>query len=120
VVEDDQSMAALVTFLLDRQGFTTVLARDGREALVATDHMPAPHLVVLDLMLPYAGGVELITQIRSHPRWADVPVLVLSAHADEQSMVRALDAGADDYVSKPFRPEELMARVRTVLRGRRR
>ena len=76
------------------------------------DSMAPPRLVLLDLLLPYISGFELITQIRSMPSWSDVPIIVLTSLSQEGSVVRALDAGANDYIVKPFRPDELVARVR--------
>jgi DNA-binding response OmpR family regulator len=110
-------MSALLTFLLERQGYVVTVASDGRQAFTLIDGMRPPELVVLDMMLPYRTGSELIAHMRARQPWAAVPIVVLSAQTDEESVVRALDAGADDYVAKPFRPEELVARVRRAVRG---
>jgi DNA-binding response OmpR family regulator len=119
VIEDDPSMSALLSFLLQRQGYVVTVASDGRQAFTLIDGMSAPELVVLDMMLPYRAGSEVIAHIRAREPWAAVPIVVLSAQTDEESVVCALDAGADDYVVKPFRPEELVARVRRAVRARR-
>ena len=78
--------------------------------------MEPPALVLLDLMLPYFDGIQILGNLRKNPRWSAVPVLMLTARTQEATVARALDAGADDYVTKPFQPLELMARIRRVLR----
>lgn len=114
VVEDDQIIATIVEHLLSRRGFTVAIARDGRQALALMETMPKPSLVVLDVMLPYVDGFELIRRIRTHATWSEVPVVMLTAKSQEHNIVRALDEGANDYVVKPFRPGELMARIRRL------
>ena len=114
VVEDDQIISTMVEHLLSRRGFSVEIAHDGRQALAFLESMPPPALVVLDVMLPYVDGFDLIKQIRQHPTWNEVPVVMLTAKSQEQHIVRALDAGADDYLLKPFRPGELLARIRRV------
>ncbi len=117
VIEDDPSMSALLTFLLERQGYAVTVAGDGRQAFSLIDGTSPPELVVLDMMLPYRAGLEVIAHMRARDSWAAVPIVVLSAQTDEESVVCALDAGAADYVVKPFRPEELVARVRRAARA---
>lgn len=117
VVEDDQIIATMVEHLLSRRGFSVEIARDGRQALAFIESMPAPALVVLDVMLPYVDGFDLIRKIRQHPTWNEVPVVMLTAKSQEQNIVRALDEGANDYLVKPFRPGELMARIRRVTKS---
>ena len=117
VVEDDQIIAMVVEHLLSRRGFTVEIARDGRQALTFMEEMPMPALVVLDVMLPYVDGFDLIRRIRAHATWGKVPVVMLTAKSQEQHIVKALDDGANDYVVKPFRPGELMARIRRVIRS---
>jgi two-component system alkaline phosphatase synthesis response regulator PhoP len=117
VVEDDQIIAMVVEHLLSRRGFTVEIARDGRQALTLMEEMPTPALVVLDVMLPYVDGFDLIRRIRAHTTWSKVPVVMLTAKSQEQHIVKALDDGANDYVVKPFRPRELMARIRRVIRS---
>ena len=116
VVEDDQIIAMVVDHLLSRRGFIVEIAQDGRQALEFMNSMPKPSLVVLDVMLPYVDGFELIKKIRGHATWAEVPVVMLTAKSQEQHIVRALDDGANDYVVKPFRPGELMARIRRLVK----
>ena len=114
VVEDDQIIATVVEHLLSRRGFVVAIARDGRQALDFMETMPMPALVLLDVMLPYVDGFDLIKKIRTHATWSEVPVVMLTAKSHEQHIVRALDDGANDYVVKPFRPGELMARIRRL------
>ena len=112
VAEDDPIVAKLLNHTLSRRGFTVHHAADGQEAARLVEAMLPPRLALLDLMLPYINGFELITQIRSLPAWSEVPIIVLTSLSQEGSVVRALDAGANDYIVKPFRPDELVARVR--------
>jgi len=116
VVEDDEIISYLLDFRLRREGFEVLLAKDGRQAAEIIESAAPPRLVLLDVMLPYKDGFELIGQIRSREDWRDVPVIMLTSKAEERNIVRALDAGAADYVVKPFRAEELIARLRRFLR----
>lgn len=115
VVEDDEDVAFVVQFILEREGYAVRLARDGREARAAIEGA-APAAVLLDVMMPFVDGFELLTAIRSQAGWTQVPVIMLTAKSQESDIVRALDAGANDYVVKPFQPEELLARVRRLTR----
>ncbi|MGH8986368.1 MAG: response regulator [Acidimicrobiia bacterium] len=112
VVDDDPTVAEIVVRYLEREGFTVDSVGDG---LAAIDRAGAdvPDLVVLDLMLPGLDGLEVYRRLRS---LAPVPVIMLTARGDEDDRVVGLDLGADDYVSKPFSPRELTARVKSVLR----
>ena len=114
VVEDDQIIVTLLEHLLSRHGFDVRIATDGRQATDFIDTLPPPALVLLDVMLPYVDGFELIKMIREHATWNQVPIIMLTAKSKEQNIVRALDYGANDYLIKPFRPEELLARIRRV------
>ncbi len=115
MVEDDESTANLVRSLLEQEGYEVLHAADGRQAKALIDETTPPQLVLLDVKLPYMGGLALVTHIRRKPDWFHVPVIMLTADAMKQDVVRALDSGANDYVVKPFNPEELMARLRRVL-----
>lgn len=117
IVEDDEDMVTLVQFLLEREGYQAILASDGRQARHLIDTLSPPRLVLLDVMLPYHNGFELVTHIRSKEPWRDVPIVMLTADSAERDIVRALDAGASDYVVKPFNPKELMARLRRFLKA---
>lgn len=116
VVEDDDQIAYLLRFILEREGFAVVLAPDGRNAQEHIARLAPPALVTLDVMLPQADGFELLRQIRAQPGWAAVPVVLLTARSQEKDVVRALEAGANDYIVKPFRPEELRARIRRLVK----
>ena len=117
VVEDDQIIVKLLEHMLTRNGFEVQTALNGKEAVAFMENLPAPTLVLLDVMLPYFDGFELITKIREHATWKEVPIIMLTAKSQEQNIVRALDKGANDYVVKPFRPGELMSRIRRVMKS---
>jgi len=112
VVEDEQAIADLVRAYLRREGFDVVWARSGEQALEELSRHPV-RLVVLDIGLPGIDGFEVCRRLRSR---TGVPILILSARDDEVDRVAGLEAGADDYVVKPFSPRELVARVKAILR----
>ena len=112
VVDDEPHIVELVRYNLQQEGFTVSAARDGREALAHVDS-DRPDLVVLDIMLPAIDGIEVCRQIR---RTSRVPILMLTARGRELDRVAGLELGADDYVTKPFSPRELVARIRAILR----
>jgi DNA-binding response OmpR family regulator len=112
VVDDDRNIVQLVRMYLEKEGFRVVAAYDGGEALDLA-RSSQPDLVVLDLMLPGVDGLEVFQRIR---RGSDVPIIMLTARTTEADKLEGLELGADDYVTKPFSPRELVARVRTVLR----
>jgi DNA-binding response OmpR family regulator len=112
VVEDEDSIASLVRSYLERDGFTVVRARTGGEALEELERRPV-RVVVLDIGLPDMDGFDVCRSIRTH---SAVPILMLTARDEEPDRVSGLELGADDYVTKPFSPRELLARVRAVLR----
>jgi DNA-binding response OmpR family regulator len=112
VVDDKQELRTLLKSYLTQEGFEVVTAADGREALfVARDGKP--DLIILDLMMPEMGGYDFM---RAYNREADTPIIILTARLEENDKVLGLELGADDYVTKPFSPRELTARVRAVLR----
>jgi DNA-binding response OmpR family regulator len=117
VVEDDDHISQVLKFMLERQGYHVVHLADGRAVVshVESSVVP-PDLVLLDVMLPYVDGFEIVRLIRAQADWAAVPVLMLTAKNTERDTVRALDAGANDFVIKPFQPNELLARVRRFLK----
>jgi DNA-binding response OmpR family regulator len=112
VVDDDFELRSIVGFALRQGGFLVVEAGDGGAALASVE-AEHPALVVLDLNLPGGDGLTLLPEIRSR---TDAPVLVLSVRSTEEDVVRALDLGADDYLTKPFSPRTLLARIRALLR----
>ncbi|HEY7854964.1 MAG TPA: response regulator transcription factor [Terriglobales bacterium] len=116
VVEDDQDVARLVAFQLEQEGFAVTVNATGGGVLEQVTSLQ-PRLVVLDLMLPLAHGYEILRDLRRDPRYAQLPVLLLTALGAESDRVRGLDLGADDYMQKPFSPKELAARVRARLRA---
>lgn len=99
--------------MLERAGYRVELATDGHGAQARIETGEPPAVMLLDVMLPHVDGLQLITLLRQLPAWAAVPVLMLSAKAQERDVARALQAGATDYIVKPFQPEDLLARVRS-------
>lgn len=116
VVEDDDQIVHILRFILEREGFAVHAAADGRGAEKLIDTLAPPAIVTLDVMLPHADGYELLARIRVRPGWEAVPVILLTARSQAKDIVRALDAGANDYLVKPFKPEELRARVRRLVK----
>ncbi|MCA9936920.1 MAG: response regulator, partial [Anaerolineales bacterium] len=114
VVDDEASVVEVVSLYLRREGFRVRVARDGRQALDAI-HSSLPTLVVLDVMLPQVDGLEIMRRLRADPT-SNVPVILLTARSQEVDRIYGLDLGADDYVTKPFSPAELVSRVKAVLR----
>lgn len=117
VVEDDEHIGELLKFLLERQGYRVDRCTEGRAARAYIEGGGAPpRLILLDVMLPFCDGFELVGLIRSQPGWGEVPIIMLTAKTTESDIVRALDAGANDYIVKPFQPNELMARLRRYVK----
>jgi DNA-binding response OmpR family regulator len=112
VVEDDPKIVHLLRMYLEREGYGVATAADGRDALDASDRVH-PSLIILDLMLPHVDGLEVCRRLRAS---SDVPILILTARVDELDKLVGLSLGADDYVTKPFSPREVVARVKTILR----
>ncbi len=115
VVEDEADLVTLLSYNLEREGFRVITAGDGEEALLLADER-SPHLILLDWMLPLMSGLEVCRQLRRNPKTRETPVIMLTARGEEADKVRGLNSGADDYLSKPFSPTELVARIRAVLR----
>ncbi|HZH46629.1 MAG TPA: phosphate regulon transcriptional regulator PhoB [Roseococcus sp.] len=115
VVEDEAALLALLRYNLERQGFHVEEATDGQEALTRIAEAK-PDLVLLDWMLPSLSGIEVCRQIRRRPATRDLPVIMVTARTEDGDAVRALDTGADDYITKPFAVEALLARIRALLR----
>lgn len=115
VVDDEPDVIDLVAFHLQRAGYKSVSARDGVSAIqkARDEH---PDLIVLDLMLPGLDGTEVCKRLKSEPKTASIPILMLTAKAEEVDRVVGLELGADDYVTKPFSPRELVLRVKSILR----
>src|SRR5213080_1731866 len=115
IVEDDPDIAELVARYLEKAAFETDRAASGRDALQMIAVNP-PALVVLDLMLPHVDGLEICRRLRSDQKTAAIPLIMLTARAEESERIVGLELGADDYIAKPFSPNELVARVRALLR----
>ena len=115
IVEDEAALVTLLRYNLEREGFDVSEARDGDEALVVIEESP-PDLILLDWMLPLTSGIEVCRQIRRKPETRSTPIIMLTARGEEADKVRGLDSGVDDYVTKPFSPAELLARIRALLR----
>ena len=115
VVEDENALVTLLHYNLEREGFRVVSAGDGEEALIVAKE-ETPDLILLDWMLPLMSGVEVCRRMRRMPDLGDTPIIMLTARGEESDKVRGLESGADDYVTKPFSPAELIARIRAALR----
>jgi DNA-binding response OmpR family regulator len=116
VADDDEDVLMLVQLRLSRSGYEVVVARDGEEALrLAREKQP--DLAVLDWMMPKASGLEVLRALRADEETASIPVLMLTARASASDIEQGLAAGADDYIAKPFSPQELASRVQSILTG---
>ena len=114
IADDDEDILMLVQLRLARSGFEVIVARDGEEALSLARER-RPDLAVLDWMMPKLSGVEVLRAIRAGVDTSEIPVVLLTARASESDVQEGLAAGADDYVAKPFSPQELATRVQTIL-----
>ena len=117
VADDDEDILQLVSFRLERAGYTVVTAADGAQALAAA-RQHQPDLAVLDVMMPGLNGYEVTRQLRADPATAAIPVILLTARVQEADVSRGFEAGADDYLRKPFSPQELRSRVQAILARR--
>lgn len=115
VVDDDRKIVRLVRSYLERENHQVLTAFDGQTAMQVIRH-DRPDLVVLDLMLPDLDGIEITRRVRSDPHLAATPIIMLTARVDDTDKIVGLEMGADDYITKPFNPREVAARVRAVLR----
>jgi two-component system phosphate regulon response regulator PhoB len=115
LVEDDRALADLLIWHFTREGYDIARTADGDEALLLAEER-TPDLVILDWMIEGVSGIEVCRRLRRRPSTAQVPIIMLTARGEESDRIRGLETGADDYVTKPFSPRELMARVGAVLR----
>jgi two-component system phosphate regulon response regulator PhoB len=115
VVDDEPDISALVAYHLARESYRVRTASSGPEAIRAAE-LERPDLIVLDLMLPGMSGLQVLEELRGRPETRDIPVILLTARREEQDRIQGLRQGADDYVAKPFSPQELILRVAAVLR----
>ena len=116
VADDEKLLLELLEFRLSQRGHEPVLAADGREALARLEDS-APDAVVLDMMMPVHDGLDVLRRMRASERHADTPVIMLTARRGEKDIVGALELGANDYLVKPFMPEELLARLGRLLKA---
>jgi DNA-binding response OmpR family regulator len=117
VADDEEDIRALVAFRLERAGYEVITAADGEEALtLATNRLP--DLIVLDMMMPKANGLEVTRSLRGHEATKAIPVILLTARAQEADVASGFEAGVDDYVKKPFSPKDLQLRVQALLERR--
>ena len=121
VVEDDEEIAYILNFMLTREGFEVTIAKDGNEALELIDSptdpdmASHPDLVLLDITLPYVEGIDILAAIRKKISWRGVPVIMLTGKSQEDVVVQAMQNGASDYITKPFLPTEVIARLKKFL-----
>ncbi len=115
IVEDEEALATLLDYNLAKEGFDVSVAADGEEAILKIEE-ETPDLVVLDWMLPKVSGIEVCRRLRAKPETRNLPIIMLTARSEEADRIRGLETGADDYLTKPFSTNELIARVRAVLR----
>ena len=118
VADDDPDILLLITVTLERDGYEVVAARDGLGALKAAIEC-VPHLVLLDLMMPGLDGYEVTRRLRGERLTKDIPIVIVTAAAEEHQAARALEAGADAYMKKPFSPRELLAKTASLILERR-
>lgn len=115
IVEDDDQIAYLLEYLFARQGFEVTVAVDGKQGLDLISQQERPDLVIMDVNLPYFNGYELVKEIRSNHEWDNTKILMLTSMHQEKDIVHGLKVGADEFISKPFQPNELIARVQKIL-----
>jgi two-component system, OmpR family, phosphate regulon response regulator PhoB len=116
VVEDEEAIRAMLMMVLEQAGFSAIAAADVLEAQKALNNENQPDLILLDWMLPSVSGIEWARRLKKEPMYRDIPIILLTARGEEEDKVRGLEIGADDYMTKPFSPKELIARIRAVLR----
>jgi len=117
MIEDERALTEVLTYNLEREGYETIVAHDGQEGLRKAQTL-LPDLVILDLMLPLLSGLEVCRELRAGERTRAIPILMLTAKAEETDQVVGFSLGADDYVTKPFSPKVLVQRIRALLRRR--
>ena len=115
VAEDDDQISYLLNFMLTREGYKVKVANDGQEAMDAIAEINMPKLILLDIMMPYYDGYQILEHIRKKQEWEGVPIIMLTAKSQEKDIVKALESGANDYVVKPFQPGELITRLKMLM-----
>ncbi|MHB8666790.1 MAG: response regulator transcription factor [Burkholderiales bacterium] len=116
VVEDAEQSASLLRSILEREGYKVALAHDGDHAQRLVGVLEPPALVMLDVLLPYVDGFRLLSLMREKTAWKNVPIVMLTGKSQEKDIVRALEAGANDYIVKPFHLDELRARIKRLVK----
>jgi len=117
IIDDEKDIVELISYNLEKEGYTIAKAYDG-EAALQTIKAQKPNLIILDLMLPKISGLDICKAVRNNPDTSSLPIIMLTAKADETDKIIGLEIGADDYITKPFSVKELVARVRAILRRR--
>lgn len=115
IVEDEAAIREMLTMVLEQADFVVRAAKDVKQAQMMLDE-PVPDLIVLDWMLPGISGVEWAKRLKRDPVYSEIPIILVTARGEEEDKIKGLDAGSDDYLSKPFSPRELIARIKAVLR----
>ena len=115
MIEDDEDTRVLLEFILNRAGFNVYLAIDGEAAIDRIDAESPPALILLDILMPFHDGFEVLQAIKSNEQWQQVPVIMLTSREDEDDIVKGFKEGITDYVTKPFKPAELVARIQRTL-----
>lgn len=114
LAEDEEDTAILIRMIMEEEGYQVIHTGDGKQAQVQINALPPPALVLLDMGLPHVNGLELLALIRRKPTWSSVPVVMLTAAADQADICKAIMAGASDYILKPFKRDNLTARLRRL------
>lgn len=115
VIEDDTEMIYILNFILEKEGFKVYSSADGEEAISALKNGPVTDIILLDMVLPFKNGIQILQELKSFEKWQKTPVIMLSSKDDEQDIVTGIENGANDYITKPFSPQELMSRLRRHL-----
>ncbi len=115
IIEDDMVVSGFLRHLFNKHGYETHYANDGKKAINMISEINPPDLIIMDIMLPFKDGYQILKSIRSNETWSNVPVMVLTSKGKEQDIVRAFSAGANDYLKKPFQSQELMARAERLV-----
>ncbi len=116
IIEDDEDVRALLEFLLKREGFGIEFAIDGEQASERIRKGETPDLILLDILMPFRDGFEILQEIKSNAEWKDIPVFMLTGSDKENNIVKGFEHGISDYLTKPFKPGELVARIRRALK----
>lgn len=117
IIEDDENIAMMLRYMLGREGYNPVMVPDGRAAMETIERYRAPRLILMDVKLPFVDGLRLVQIIRAKNGWEHVPIIMLTSVTEEKVISRVLEAGADDYIVKPFQTLDLLARVRRHARS---